>query len=149
MHLKQKVYSHFLQQVNEKIASLQWVLASLKESAGNETKSTAGDKHETALAMLQIEEANTRVQLRQVLDQKEVLQKINPATATASVVTGSLIQTTKEYLFISAALGKATIDGHLVIALSSQSPLGKKLTGLAAGASVEMNNNSYNILRIF
>jgi hypothetical protein len=43
---------------------LQQVLADLKESGANETKSTAGDKHETALAMLQIEQANTRGQLQ-------------------------------------------------------------------------------------
>lgn len=149
MHLKQKAHAHFLQVANEKIASLQAVLAGLKESAANETKSTAGDKHETALAMLQIEEANTRQQLQQVIGQKDILQKINPAIATVSVVNGSLIQTGKGYLFMSAALGKANLEGHEVTALSAQSPLGKKLMGLAAGAVVEINNSKYVILDIF
>ncbi len=149
MHLKQKAHAHFLQLANEKIASLQAVLAGLKESAANETKSTAGDKHETALAMLQIEEANTRQQLQQVIGQKDILQKINPAIATVSVVNGSLIQTGKGYLFMSAALGKANLEGHEVTALSAQSPLGKKLMGLAAGAVVEINNSKYVILNIF
>lgn len=149
MHLKQKAHAHFLQVANEKIASLQAVLAGLKESAANETKSTAGDKHETALAMLQIEEANTRQQLQQVIGQKDILQKINPAIATVSVVNGSLIQTGKGYLFMSAALGKANLEGHEVTALSAQSPLGKKLMGLAAGAVVEINNSKYVILNIF
>ena len=149
MHLKQKAHAHFLQVANEKIASLQAVLAGIKESAANETKSTAGDKHETALAMLQIEEANTRQQLQQVIGQKDILQKINPAIATVSVVNGSLIQTGKGYLFMSAALGKANLEGHEVTALSAQSPLGKKLMGLAAGAVVEINNSKYVILNIF
>lgn len=149
MHLKQKAHAHFLQVANEKIASLQAVLAGLKESAANETKSTAGDKHETALAMLQIEEANTKQQLQQVIGQKDILQKINPAIATVSVVNGSLIQTGKGYLFMSAALGKANLEGHEVTALSAQSPLGKKLMGLAAGAVVEINNSKYVILNIF
>lgn len=149
MHLKQKAHAHFLQLANEKIASLQAVLAGIKESAANETKSTAGDKHETALAMLQIEEANTRQQLQQVIGQKDILQKINPAIATVSVVNGSLIQTGKGYLFMSAALGKANLEGHEVTALSAQSPLGKKLMGLAAGAVVEINNSKYVILNIF
>ena len=149
MQLKQKVHNHYLQQVNEKAALLQQVLDGLKESAANETKSTAGDKHETALAMLQIEEANTRAQLQKLLEQKDILKKINPAIATVSVVNGSLIKTDKGYLFISAALGKATIDGNTIIALSLQSPLGNKLSGLSVGGQAEVNNSRYVILEIF
>ncbi len=68
MTLKQKVYDHYMQVVNDKLRSLQKVLADLKESGSNETKSTAGDKHETALAMLQIEQANVGSQLQDVLE---------------------------------------------------------------------------------
>jgi hypothetical protein len=64
MTLKQKIYNYYLQLINDKVHLLQQVLADLKESGSNETKSTAGDKHETALAMLQIEQANTRGQLQ-------------------------------------------------------------------------------------
>ena len=57
---------------------LHQVLADLKESGTNETKSTAGDKHETALAMLQIEQANINAQLSDALDKKAVLKKLIP-----------------------------------------------------------------------
>ena len=57
MTLKQKIYKHYQQLINDKVQQLQKVLTDLKESSSNETKSTAGDKHETALAMLQIEQA--------------------------------------------------------------------------------------------
>jgi hypothetical protein len=147
--LKQKIYDHYVQVVNEKITSLQKVLADLKESGANETKSTAGDKHETALAMLQIEQANVRVQLQEVLEQKAVLQKINPAVATVCVVTGSLVKTNKGYFFMSIASGKTVIEGNPVIALSPQSPLGKKLIGLATGAAIELNCHRYIIENIW
>ena len=143
--MKQKVYNHYLQVVNDKIALLQKVLADLKESGSNETKSTAGDKHETALAMLQIEQANVRVQLKEVMEQKAVMEKIDPAVTAVRIVNGTLVSTSKGYFFISIALGKATIDGNTVIALSSQSPLGKKLMGMAVGDMVELNNNPYVI----
>ena len=74
MTLKQKVYQHYLQFVNGKISLLQQVLADLKESGANETKSTVGDKHETALAMLQIEQANKLKQLAEVIAQKILRQ---------------------------------------------------------------------------
>lgn len=148
MSLKQKVYDHYMQVVNERLISLQKVLADLKESGSNETKSTAGDKHETALAMLQIEQANVGAQLQDVLEKKAALEKIDPALSSAKIVNGSLVKTDKGYLFISVASGKATIDGNPVIALSPQSPLGQKLVGLSTGDVATINNTKYVIERI-
>ena len=103
MTLKQKIYHHYLQVINDKVQSLQQILADLKESGSNETKSTAGDKHETALAMLQIEQANTRGQLKEILEQKTVFEKINPLLSAAIIVNGSLIKTNRGHLFLSIA----------------------------------------------
>lgn len=148
MTLKQKIYNHYLHLMNEKVNMLQQVLADLKEIGANETKSTAGDKHETALAMLQIEQANTRAQLQEMLTQKAALEKINPMLAATMIVNGSLIKTNRGYLFMSIALGKAVIDNNAVFALSPQSPLGQKLIGLKAGDAAVINNVEYVIERI-
>ncbi len=145
MTLKQKIYGHYTAVVNEKIAMLQQVLTDLKESGANETKSTAGDKHETALAMLQIEQADKREQLKEIVAQKTALEKIDPLAAATVVVNGSLIKTNNGYLFMSIASGKATIEGISVIALSPQSPLGSKLLGKQKGDIVEMNTVRYTI----
>ena len=64
MDFKQRVYEQCRQRIDEKISLLSHMLEELKESSSNETKSTAGDKHETALAMLQIEQENTGRQLK-------------------------------------------------------------------------------------
>jgi hypothetical protein len=143
--LKQKVYEHCLMLLNDKINLLQQTLADLKESGSNETKSTAGDKHETALAMLQIEQANTREQLHAVAAQKDILQKIYPSLKLAAVVNGCLIKTDKGWFFISVALGKLQVEHSTIIALSSQSPLGKKFMGLKPGDSAALNNMVYKI----
>ncbi len=145
MDLKQKIYDHYLQLIDEKVKMLQQVLADLKESGSNETKSTAGDKHETALAMLQIEQANKRAQLQEVLNQKTALEKIDPAITANMVVNGSLIKTNRGWLFVSIAAGKATIADIHVIALSPQSPLGQKLMGLKVKDAAEINNMEYVI----
>jgi hypothetical protein len=148
MTLKQKIHHHYLQMINDKVRMLQQVLADLKESGANETKSTAGDKHETALAMLQIEQANTRGQLNEILEQKAVLEKINPALSAVKIVNGSLIKTSRGWLYMSTALGKATLADVTVIALSPQSPLGKKLLGLTVSNIAEINNIHYVIEHI-
>lgn len=145
MLLKKKIYNHYLQLVNDRINMLQQVLAELKEAGANETKSTAGDKYETALAMIQIEQANKRAQLDELVQQKQSLEKINPSVVASQVVNGSLIKTSKGYLFLSVALGRANVGGIAVTALSAQSPLGAKLTGLRTGDKAIVNNNEFLI----
>ena len=122
---------------------LQQTLADLKESGANETKSTAGDKHETALAMLQIEQANTRAQLQTALEDQAILKNINLSIIVNQIVNGSLIKTSKGYFFMSVALGKYVIDSIIVYALSPQSPLGEKLIGLKVGEKGIVNGNEY------
>ena len=145
MTFKQTVYQHYLHMIEERIASIQKVMAELKNSAANETKSTAGDKHEVGLAMLQIEQANTGSQLQDALTKKNMLEKINPEIKTNIIVNGSLIKTNRGYLFLSTALGKADINGKKIIALSPQSPLGQKLMGLKSGEIAEINGIQYII----
>jgi hypothetical protein len=145
MTLKQKIYSHYLQVINNKVKLLQQALNELKEIGSNETKSTAGDKHETALAMVQIEQANFRGQLKAALEQKAAFEKLNPKLSVPLIVNGSVIKTSKGYLFLSIALGKAIIDGVSIIALSPQSPLGMQLLGLSVTDVVVLNDNRYVI----
>jgi hypothetical protein len=143
MTLKQKVHQHYLQMVNDNIGLLQQDLADLKESGIHETKRTAGDKHETALAMLQIEQANKRMPLEKVIAQKIAVEKINPTIVAPIVVRGSLVKTDKGYLFMSVALGKALVEGIMITALSPQSPLGKQLMGLKSGDTAVFSKSYY------
>ncbi len=148
MLLKQKIHEHYLNIAANKVAMLQQTLADLKESGSNETKSTAGDKHETALAMLQIEQANTRTQLQEALEQKAAIEKLANVSNTSTIVPGSLVQTNKGYFYISTALGKAVVDGIAFIAISPQSPLGAKLMGLTVKGEVAINENVYMVNEI-
>ncbi len=149
MTFKQQVYQQFQLLVTEKITLKQQTLADLRNSAANETKSTAGDKHETALAMLQIEQANTGRQLDEILLQKNALDKIDPLNAAEQVALGSLVQTSNGYLFVSAALGKLVVNDLPIIALSPQSPLGSKLLGLQKKDEIEVNGRVYTIEEIW
>ena len=145
MNIKPKIHSAFLEVIENKIFLLQQTLADLKESGANETKSTAGDKHETALAMLQIEQANNRAQLQDALEQRSVLTNINPDNITSKVTSGSLLKTNRGHFYISVALGKLNIEGNVITAISLQSPLGAILMGKVALDSVTVNGNIFFI----
>lgn len=143
MTFKQKIHARCLHLVNQKIQELETILKELDASAASDTKSSAGDKHETARAMVQIEQENTGKQLQDALEQKTQLEKIDPTSSHTQITKGSLVKTSKGYLYLSIALGKIKMDKGAVMVLSPQSPLGMKLMGLNAGSSVEINGVGY------
>ncbi|MET0465074.1 MAG: hypothetical protein ABW007_18055 [Chitinophagaceae bacterium] len=148
MTFKEKIYLRFQEVLQNKIDLLQQNLDSLFQSAQNETKRTAGDKHETALAMLQIEQENLRRQLHEAKIQQTVLQKINPAIIADKIIPGSLVKTSQGYFFMSLALGKITEENIEVVSLSAQSPLGHKLSGLRSGEELTLNGRRYLIEKV-
>lgn len=123
-------------------------LAAASESANNETKSSAGDKHETARAMMQLEQEKLSHQLKELQEQKSELVKIDLSKPSAQIAKGTLIQSDKGFLFLSIGLGKITIDDKTVFAISSQSPLGIKLLGKKENDVVEMNGIIYSIQKL-
>ncbi len=148
MRFKNKIYNHCIGLLNDKIKILHTALNDLTLGAESDSKSSAGDKHETARAMMQLEQQKTKQQLDEALIQKDVLDKINITKKTLHVTLGSLVKTNKGFLFLSVALGKVIVDEHVVTTLSSQSPLGKKLLGCRANDVAEVNGIKYVIEEI-
>jgi hypothetical protein len=145
MTLKEKTYQTCIGIVQQKIDVLQKNLHDLTDSAGNETKRTAGDKHETALAMLQIEQENNSRQLKEALQQKSILEKIVPQLQTEMVVRGSLVHSNKGVFYISLGLGKVKVEDEIIFAVSPNAPLGKLLLMKKTGETFIFNQTEYTI----
>lgn len=141
--LKQKVYDACLSSLEAKIAFLKNILTGLEEGAESDSKSSAGDKHETSRAMMQLEQEKISSQLKELLSQKLVLEKIKAASTGGQVKPGSLVKTDKGYLFLSIALGKLAVDDISIAVISPASPLASKLQGLTTGSAVEVNGTRY------
>lgn len=149
MPLKQTVFEYCLQVVEAKIKALQHTLQDLAEGTLNDSKSSAGDKHETARAMMQLEQEKISKQLDEAFMQKNALQKIDISATSGQIKAGSLISTNKGYLFLGIALGKIIVEEKEIIVLSPESPLGVKLLGLYATAFTEVNGNRFVIEEVF
>jgi transcription elongation GreA/GreB family factor len=145
MTLKEKIYNSCISLLDEKIISLKSSLQDLEDGSENDAKSSAGDKHETARAMMQIEQEKMGKQLNEALDQKSILEKIDITINSSQVNKGSLVKTNKGYLFLSVAIGKISIDEENVIVLSPQSPLGINLMGLKVNDATQINDTNYII----
>ena len=148
MTLKEKTYQTCLELVQQKIDTLQKNLHDLSDSAGNETKRTAGDKHETALAMLQIEQENNSRQLKEALQQKATLDKLDPHLKTETVVRGSLVHSNKGIFYISLGMGKLKVEDETVFTVSPDAPLGKLLLMKKAGDAFQFNSITYEIISV-
>jgi transcription elongation GreA/GreB family factor len=129
--------------LSERIHSLKQQLHELVEGAKNDSKSTAGDKHETARAMMQIEQEKLSNQLSLLLQQEQVLKRIDPQVKNESVANGSLVKTNQGWICLSIPLGKITVNGESVMCLSAQSPLGQKLLGRKALDRVSVNGTEF------
>ena len=145
---KQTVFNLYLNQLNELLVTYRRNLQDLNESAANETKSTAGDKHETALAMLQIEQKNAKARLEEVNNRKKLLETAGAIKTAGRIVNGTLVETNQGYFFIAAALGKIKVKDQVIIAVSVSSPMGAKLLGLQVGDSFQLNANTYIVRSI-
>ncbi|SHG05589.1 hypothetical protein SAMN05444396_10469 [Flavobacterium segetis] len=148
MTFKEKIKIHYLQLVQDKIDVFKDMIAALTEDSKNDAKGSAGDKHETALSMMHLEQEKINRKLREVLDQKIILDKIDSSKSAKTIISGSLVKANGIYLYLSVALPKIAVDGINVIALSPQSPLGSKLMGNQEGFTFEINGTRYLVQEI-
>ena len=148
MTFKQNIHQHYLQLVQDRIDVFRDMIVALTEDSKNDAKGSAGDKHETALSMMHIEQEKLNRKLREVLEQKIVLDKIDSTTMAKTIIVGSLVKANGIYLYLSVALPKINVDGINIIALSPQSPLGNKLIGMQVNHAFEINTTQYVIQEI-
>lgn len=145
MTFKQKIHHHYVQQVQDKIDVFRDMIAALTEDSKNDAKGSAGDKHETALSMMHLEQEKLNYKLKEVIEQKTILDQLDSSLVHKTIALGSLVQANGMYLYVSSALPKVSIDGVTVIALSPQSPLGNKLVGNKIGFTFEINGTIFQI----
>lgn len=121
----------------QKIAQTEKAMTEAQQAANNETKSSAGDKHETGRAMMQLEIEKYSKQLTEWLKTLQSLDKIDPNKDCQLVAAGALVQCNSGNYYIAVAAGKLLHEGTIYYAISPASPIGELLVGQAVGATVE------------
>lgn len=147
--LKKELYQNCKTHLLQKSKQLQTAIAEIQDAINNETKSSAGDKYETAREMMEQDIEVNMVQLAEVQKQIEILERINPAITATSVVPGSLVKTTSGNYFIAISIGQLKLNEQTFYIISSQSPIGKLLMGQSKNASINFNGKAINILEIY
>ena len=145
MTFKQKIHQNYRQLIQDKIDVFQDMIVALTEDSKNDAKGSAGDKHETALSMMHIEQEKLNRKISEYLELKYILEKIDSSQNHKKIALGSLVQTNSLLLYFCAALPKIIVDNKTVFAISPQSLLGIQLLGKSIGTSVTVNEKDYFI----
>jgi transcription elongation GreA/GreB family factor len=123
-------------------------LANLDQASAGETKSSAGDKYETAREMI----AQSRRLMETNLAEAEAalanLERMAAATDRNGCGFGSLLETSQGWLLVGISLGDVDVDGVAIRTLSLASPLGQALKGRAAGDKVPWRGEDLLILSV-
>jgi hypothetical protein len=134
--------------LSDRIDTLKLKSGELVADAQNDSKSSAGDKHETARAMMQLEQEKLAVQLSEAGRQLESMASINFSEKHKTISPGALVETNRGTIFLAVALGKIIIGEKEVMVISPQAPLSKAMSGAKENDKVIFNNTEYLIRKI-
>ncbi len=148
MTFKAQIIAQYEQRIHDKIDAFQDMISALSEDSKNDAKGSAGDKHETALSMMHIEQEKLNYKLKEHLNDRNNFSKIDFTKTSNKVQIGSLVLANSSYFLVALALPKITVQGANVFGISPQSPLAQELIGKQVGDSFTINNILYEVNEI-
>ncbi|MUH37714.1 3-oxoacyl-ACP synthase [Zobellia amurskyensis] len=134
--------------ITERIGRIQKNIGDIQSSLTSETKSSAGDKHETGRAMLQLEREKLGQQLSEAEKMKQILAKVPKEVNTAKVGLGSWVVTSKADYFLAISAGEFKVNGKCVYCISAATPIAKLLFGKQIGDTANFNGQEIKITEI-
>ena len=133
--------------IDDKLESIQQAINGYQQDLNSETKSSAGDKHETGRAMLQLEMEKLGQQYQTILSQKDTLRKIDVSPKTKAQI-GSLVIANGFSYFLASSIGQVKIDEKTITVVSINSPIGQLLLGKQKGDYFVLNSKKIMIEEI-
>ncbi len=135
--------------VDDRFQTVKTIMMSNQAALQSETKSSAGDKHETGRAMLQLEMEKTSTQLNALNQMKLTLNRIDISGNSKIARLGSLVITSNANYFLSVSAGKMEIAKQVYFAVSLSSPIGKLLLGRKEDDQLNFNGKRFKVINIY
>ena len=148
MTIKQQLYNQCFQFIENRLLTVRKTINEIQESLLSETKSSAGDKHETGRAMLQLEREKAGNQLSEIVKVKEVLSKIDPSKSSKIIGLNSVVYTTKSNYYVAISAGAFSINNEKFYAISPNTPIGQLLIGKGVGDAIVFREQGFTITEV-
>ncbi len=149
MNIKEKLFKQCQQFVDMRLQTVEEIISSNQKALQSETKSSAGDKHETGRAMLQLEMEKAGKQLAGIQNMRTTLSKIDVSKTSNNAHLGSVIETNSNHYFLAISVGKINVSNKDYFAVSIASPIGKLLFGKRVNDSFLFNGKKNIIIQIY
>lgn len=145
INIKESLYLKCVDVIENSYKTIQNTINEIQESLTSETKSSAGDKHETGRAMLQIERENAGNQLAEIQKLKAVISKIDISKTSKIVGLGSVVFTTQNNYFMAISAGELKLENEIFYAISPNTPIGQLLMFKTVGDEVVFREQKFKI----
>ncbi len=152
MRLTDTLYQLALEFIENRIKTIRQAIAETQDSADQESKSSAGDKYETGLSMMQLDMEKQAEQLAEAIRTRDALEKVKMldemGSVNGAVKPGNAVETNQGNFYISISAGQLKTNGQAYFAISPATPIGSKLMGLKVGDSFTFNGKNYTIQKV-
>lgn len=148
MKIKEQLYKQCKSFIENRLKTVQETIAGIQESLLSETKSSAGDKHETGRAMLQLEREKAGKQLAEIQKTNLILSKIDYQKSATKVSLGSIIYTNKVNYFIAISAGVIEYNNESFYAISANTPIAQLLMSKLEGDTITFRDNTFTITKV-
>lgn len=148
MELKELLLEHCYVFIKHRLNSIHQRISEIETALLQETKSSAGDKHETGRAMLHLEREKLGRQLFEVQRINQELSNIDPKSTSERVILGSIIYSSEGNYFIAISAGQQEAEGEIFYAISKETPIGRLLLNKKVGDSVTFRGQKITLSKI-
>ncbi len=146
--IKIELYDYCLRYIENLIALNKNALCGAQSAANDETKSTAGDKHDTARAMKQLETEAFGKRLNETMVQYKRLQLIDATREYNRVQPGALTLTSLGNFFVSTSADEMIINGTEYCMISTESPIYQTMQGCTAGSTFSFREKMVTVYEV-
>ena len=143
--MKQRLLTYCLTLANKRTIALENELNASREGSQSESKSSAGDKHETGRAMMHLEQEKLHKQLAEAQTVVADLERIDASAAHTQIGLGTLVKTDKAMFLLAAGIGKVEFEGATYFVVSTKAPIAAQFLRKSVGDKVNMNGTVYDI----
>jgi transcription elongation GreA/GreB family factor len=140
--VKEQVLEKIKAQIEERMNTSWEAMQAAQASANEESKSSAGDKYETARAMGQLDRDMHARQYEQARQERVIIERIDANLILKQGSLGALITTSMGIFFLAVSVGQIKIDNQIVMVVSPQSPIGSILMGKKVGDTFEFRGKN-------
>ena len=146
--LREQLHKLCKEYIDSGLTAATEAIENAREASRNETKSSAGDKYETAREMMQQDINLNNLRIAEMKKLSALLDMISHQQPTGSVQAGSVVRTSQGNYYTGISIGKLKVDDVIYFTLSLSAPLGVRLAGKKAGEQFIFNGKEFVIQEV-